>query len=85
MSLPDGVRDLPPAATFIAFVLNRDGPLAWGEIQDRTHLPESTLADGLHTLEDHDVIEHDREFDTLQNRRYDIRETNSDIRSRGNC
>ena len=84
MTLPDSVRDLPPAATFVAFVLDRDGPLTWGEIQDRAQLPESTLADGLHTLEDHGLVEHDREFDTLQNRRYDIRETDSDIRSRGN-
>lgn len=66
----DLADDLTPATLFVYWILIDDGPLTTAELEDKTTLHPSTIRDGLKRLQEHDLINTQRDVDDLRKQQY---------------
>jgi len=66
----DLADDLTPATLFVYWILIDAGPLTTAELENKTTLHPSTIRDGLKRLQEHDLINTQRDVDDLRKRQY---------------
>ncbi|WP_135806196.1 MarR family transcriptional regulator [Halorussus marinus] len=68
----DRVRDLPPSAKLVYFILQENAPLTQAELIERTALPGRTVRDALERLDDVGVLDERPYVDDARKNLYEL-------------